>query len=672
MARIVVACFWVITLGLCIVAVVLGTMSQPGGPPAYELLPLLPGVMAFGTSGGLVVWRRPRMAAGWLLMAVGLTWALGWMVIAYVGHAMVVGPERLLAVGGAAWVFNWIWILSFAALGFFFLLFPDGRLPGPRWRVVGWVAAISGGVTFAGRAFTPGPLAETPSISNPFGVDGVAWFLRPAEAAADRLGTATTIAMTLSLFVRFRRADGIQRRQLLWMALAGVVFLAVNALADTLRLLDVGIDRGPFRIASFFGVPIAAGIAILRYRLFDIDRVLSKAVVYGVLAIFVTAAYMAVVLGLGAFLGTEGPSNLLLSIVATALVAVAFQPARERIQRVADRVVYGQRATPYEVLAAFSRQWGGPFTTGAFLPEMTRIVAEGTGAEQATVWRATGNELKPVAVWPTHSVEPQQLHLTDGEPPPGIVPIRHQGQLLGALSVTMPTDLELTPIEQKLLSDLAAQAALAMRNAWLIEELKASRQRIVAAQDAERRRLERDIHDGAQQRLVSLSLALRMARTKPGVTPRLSAALDDAARHLNEGLVEMRELARGIHPAILTDEGLGPALAGLAERSAIATKVASVPAARLPGSVETTAYQVASHALAAAARAGATRASIRAEHGAGRLIVEVSADAPYSTEISRQLPAIDDRVAALDGLLAVDTSADRGGVVRAVIPCESY
>ncbi len=246
-----------------------------------------------------------------------------------------------------------------------------------------------------------------------------------------------------------------------------------------------------------------------------------------------------------------------------------------------------------------------------------------------------------------------------------------EGQLLGALTVTMPSDVDLTPTEEKLLSDLAGQAALAMRNVWLFEELKASRQRIVAAQDAERSRLERDIHDGAQQRLVTLSLALRMARARPGLTPGLATALDDAAQHLKHGLVELRDLARGIHPAILTDEGLGPALAGLAERSAIVTQVTSLPAARLPGSVEMTAYQVASHAVATATRAGAATASIRAEHDAGRLIVEITDDAPYSTDMARQMPGLDDRVAALDGLLHVEASADRGRVVRAVIPCES-
>jgi len=206
---------------------------------------------------------------------------------------------------------------------------------------------------------------------------------------------------------------------------------------------------------------------------------------------------------------------------------------------------------------------------------------------------------------------------------------------------------------------------LALRNVRLIEELKASRQRIVAAQDAERRRLERDIHDGAQQRLVTLSLALRMARARRDLRPGLAAALESAARELNDGLVELRELARGIHPAILTEEGLGPALASLSERSPIVTTVASAPASRLPAPVEATAYQVASHALAAATQSGASSARINADYAAGSLVIEVSDDATRAAKpaLLTSLPGLHDRVAALDGRLEVEAPSDRGTVV---------
>jgi signal transduction histidine kinase len=670
---------WTITLVLVAATAVLITVGRaPGWPSTYEVLAVAAETLAFGTAGALVAWRRPTILAGWMLLAVGLVWIVVAALYAYVDHVMAAGPGSMPAVRLATWVANWIWIFAFIALGLFFMLFPDDRLPGAPWRVIVMVGFVAGALLLAERALMPGPLAEFPGIDNQFGIAGGGPVLRVAEAVGNPLFAAVGTASVVSLFVRFRRADMVQRRQLLWMALAGAVFVALNGLADILRLLDVGIDVGNLHIGSFAAVPVAAAVAILKYRLYEIDRVISKTVVYGVLAAFVTTVFVLMVVGLGSVFG-QGRANLPLSIVATAVVAVCFQPVRQRTQRVANRIVYGRRPSPYEVLAAFSRRIGEPVATEALLPEMARTLAEGTGATGAAVWLAVGSDLRRAAVWPEKPYGPQPLPLAGGDLPPmpeatRTVPVRHEGQLLGALTVTKAPDEQLTPAEDRLMSDLAAQVGLALRNVRLIEELKASRQRIVAAQDAERRRLERDIHDGAQQRLVTLSLALRMARGRPNQHAGLAAALDSASRELNDGLVELRELARGIHPAILSEEGLGPALASLSERSPIVTTVASPPAARLPAPIEATAYQVASHALTAATQAGASSAKISVEHAAGMLVLEVSNDATHAAHAPLQtsLPGLYDRVAALDGRLEVEAPSDRGTIVRAVIPCESY
>jgi signal transduction histidine kinase len=656
---------WVITLALCVATVMLVVVGRaPGRPSVYEMMAFGPEILAFSTAGAVVTWRRPRMLAGWLLFTVGLAWT-----------SAAVGPGGLPAVGLAAWVSNWIWILAFVALPLFLLIFPDGRLPDARWRVVVWMCIVGGALGFTARAFMPGPLAEIPAITNPFGIAGATGPLRVADAVGDTLFPAVSVAAIVSLFIRFRHADLVQRRQLLWMALAGVVFVAMNGLANILLLLDITIDVSALFLGSFAAVPVAAAVAILRYRLYDIDRVVSNTVVYGALATFITTVFVLVVVGLGAVIG-QGQASLPLSLLATALVAVSFRPVRERTQRLANRIVYGRRANPYEVLAAFSRRMGEPIATDALLPEMARILAEGTGATEATVWLVVGSDLRPAAVWPTPQGGVPPVRLVDGELPSDArstrtVPVRHEEQLLGALTVTKPAGESLTPTESELLSDLAAQAGLALRNVRLIEELKASRQRIVAAQDSERRRLERDIHDGAQQRLVTLSLALRMARNRPGLTPALATALDTAAEELNDALVELRELARGIHPAILSEEGLGPALTSLAERSAIPTVVATAPTVRLPAAIEATAYHVASEALAAATQAGASTATVSAEHAAGRLVVELDHDG-IGEDGATRLPGLIDRVAALDGRLETKPSTDRGTVVRAVIPCESF
>jgi hypothetical protein len=250
-------------------------------------------------------------------------------------------------------------------------------------------------------------------------------------------------------------------------------------------------------LVSFVFIPVAIGMAILKYRLYDIDLVINKTVVYGAMAAFITAVYVAIVVGIG---HAEGSSrNLGLSIAATALVAVGFQPVRERVQRFANRLVYGKRASPYEVLSEFSGGMSHAVATEDLLPRMARIVAEGAGAARADVWLHVGPELVREATWPQGNgqVRTAVPVSADGDPvriddADAAIPVRHQGELLGVIGVRKSPGEAITPAESKLLQDLASQAGLVLRNVRLIEELKTSRQRLVTAQDEERRRLERD------------------------------------------------------------------------------------------------------------------------------------------------------------------------------------
>src|SRR5205807_1829325 len=245
-------------------------------------------------------------------------------------------------------------------------------------------------------------------------------------------------------------------------------------------------------------VPLAIGIAVLKYRLYDIDVVINKTVVFSALAAFITAVYVAIVVGIGAAIG-QGTSkpNLGLSILATAVVAVAFQPVRERIQRFANHLVYGKRATPYEVLSEFASRMAGASAIEDVLPRMARVLAQATGAARADIWLKVGGELRTETSWPSDESQPAPVPLgVHGLPPmPGAdraVPVLHQGELLGAISILKRPGESLTPTEDKLVSDLASQAGLMLRNVRLTEELlarledlRASRRRLVAAQDAE-------------------------------------------------------------------------------------------------------------------------------------------------------------------------------------------
>ena len=306
--------------------------------------------------------------------------------------------------------------------------------------------------------------------------------------------------------------------------------------------------------------------------------------------------YVAIVVGVGSLVGRGGEPNVVLSIAATAVVAVAFQPVRERVQRFANRLVYGKRATPYEVLAEFSERMAGTYANEDLLPRMARILAEGTGAARADVWLRADERLHVDASWP---MDAEPLRPVDADPlPDAVTPVRHQGELLGALSIEKKSGESLTPAEQKLIDDLASQAGLVLRNVGLteqllarLEELKASRQRLVAAQDEERRKIERNIHDGAQQQLVALAVKRRLARTTLDRTGRRPAR--DAERlqaRTGDALEDLRDLARGIYPPLLADKGLPAALEAQARKAAVPTTVTADGVRRYAQDVEAAVY----------------------------------------------------------------------------------
>jgi signal transduction histidine kinase len=308
---------------------------------------------------------------------------------------------------------------------------------------------------------------------------------------------------------------------------------------------------------------------------------------------------------------------------------------------------------------------------------MAALVAEGTGAERVRIWLRNDAELLCVAGWPLDAVSPSPMHLDHGELPSLDEPafaVRHGGDLLGAITVVMPPQEPMTATTERLLVDLSAQAGLVLRNVALVDELQRSRQRLVTSQDEARRRLERDLHDGAQQRLVTLSMDLRMARARADASGdvELSARLDGAEQELAQSLAELRELARGIHPAILTQTGLGGALRSLAERSAVPAEVRSVPGRRFSPEVEATAYFFVSEALANVAKhAQASSVWVAAEDGGERLTIEVGDDGVGGAAMNggSGLRGLADRVEAVGGRIDVLSDPGAGTTLRAEIPC---
>jgi signal transduction histidine kinase len=369
--------------------------------------------------------------------------------------------------------------------------------------------------------------------------------------------------------------------------------------------------------------------------------------------------------------------------VITVVVAALFQPLRDRARKLANRIIYGDRATPYELLSEFSNRMGGRYDFQTLIPDLARLLADGTGAERAEVWLRVEDVLLRVAAWP-EDLDPITEALVGGGLPElesrdRVAPVRHADELLGALTITKPAGEQVSPVEERLLEDAASQAGLAFKNVQLnaelrarLDELRASRQRLVSAQDAERRRLERDIHDGVQQHLVALSMKLGrvqdLAETDPDAAKELLAELQ---ADTGETLQALRDLARGIHPPILSDRGLTAALEAHARRCVLPVVVDSEGVGRYPTDVESAVYFCCLEAIQNASKhSGASHITVALGNGAGGISFSVSDDGTGFDRpggMGAGLQNISDRVAALSGEVAV-TSGPSGTVITGRIP----
>ena len=670
-----------VSLALLIVSLLflvidLGRPQAPGGGSAFNNFADIVEAMGVCVLAILITVKRPSNSVGWIFLFAGFTLALSEFSTSYAERALVSDPGSLPWGHAFGWISNSIWPFPTAMLFLLLLLFPTGAPLSRRWRPV-----VIAGLALAAMVFV---LAGTTAISSwndpfqnggsgPNGLIGVLFFI------AWLLGYVVMLVLSLvAVVIRFRRSRGEERLQLKWFTFAAG-FVVATSLLNTFFYSDL---TSILSSLCLMGLWVAIGISMLKYRLYDIDLVIRKTVVGGVLVAFVTVVYAGVVAGVGA-LGSRtdvmrsGP----LIAVATAIVAVAFQPVLRRARHLANRLVYGERATPYEILSEFSERMGESYATDDLPPRMARILAEGTGAAAASVWLHVGNELQPSATWPadTPPSPAAPAPVTDEDPPtiPGVsraFAVRHHGELLGALSVLMPPDDPLGPEQERLCEDLASQAGLVLRNVRLIEELRASRQRMVKAQDVAARRLERNIHDGAQQQLVALSVKLRLlgqlVDRDPEKTKSLAAQLQAES---TEALENLRDLARGIYPPLLADKGLAVALDAQARKSTVPVSVDSDGIGRYAQEIEAAVYFCCLEALQNIAKyAGASVATIRLSNGADTLTFEVADDGagfdPNATGYGTGLQGMADRLDALGGVLDVRSAPDQGTTVVGQVP----
>jgi len=630
--------------------------------------------VAFGAIGALIASRTGNLI-GWALLAVIGMLSVSLSTQTYATYAILeAGGAWPLAIP-AAWVATVTFMPSLALIVAIPLLYPTGT---PRWRWIWWV--YLGAVAVLGTAWAVLPQ----ELSLAVGSDVVAQPQNPYEIRSmeSQIGTAVGVAATtilacaalsiVALILRSREATGEARQQIRWLAYVGVAAV-VAFVANIVGFAVLGDPPAPgipavvsnilfqtFVWIVVFGIPAACGVAILKYHLYDLDVVIRKTVIFTLVAVTLVALYLAVLA-----LATVGNAPRL--IMGMILLIVTFRPVQRAARAIADRVAYGKRASAYEVLTAFSGRVGETYATEDVLPRMARILAEGTGASAARVFLRLGPERRPVALWPPDATPGDDEH---------VVPVMHRGEELGALGVTMPSNDAWDASRERLSGDLASQAGLVLRNVKLIEELRASRQRLVAAQDEERRKIERNLHDGVQQQLVAMNVQLgllaRVAEADPAKAVDMAAMLQTRAI---EALDDLRDLARGIYPPLLADKGLVAALEAQARKAAVPTTVRSEQIERYPQEVESAVYFCVLEALNNVAKyAAASQALIELTQQDGYLRFVVRDDgagfdasaAGYGTG----LQGMADRLDAIGGELKITSESREGTTITGSIPTQ--
>ena len=524
--------------------------------------------------------------------------------------------------------------------------------------VVSSVGILVGARTMADSGF--------PKLANPFAIPALE-FLQVALV----LFPFCILGSAASLVVRYRRARGLERDQLKLLAFAAA---AVAASYLVVMLLSIGSNStntpGWLGVAqtlvifSFSLIPIAIGVAILRHGLYDLDIVIKKTAMALVLTLLIGVPALLVLAAASVPWLIWAVPNSAFTLVGGVLLGLLAIPLVRVARRTANRIVYGARATSYEVLTEFSERVGDAYAAEDVLPRMAQVLGMGLGADAAAVWFVTGNELEPAAVWPEGTEAPTEL----------IVDVVERGDRLGALSVSMPPTEPLNASGDRLIKDLASQAGLVLRNVRLIEDLRSSRRRLVAAQDEERRKLERNLHDGAQQQLIALAIQLKLARSVLDRDPAKAGDMLDALHGAaTDALEDLRDLARGIYPPLLADKGLPAAIQAQARKAVVPVTVESDGIGRFDPDVESAVYFSCLEALQNVAKyANASAARIALSDGSGELRFEIRDDGrgfdPAAMSYGTGLQGIADRLAALGGTLTVESAPGDGTTVTGRLP----
>jgi two-component system, NarL family, sensor kinase len=627
--------------------------------------------LAWAVAGVLIASKRPRNPFGWLFCGAGLAQGVTALGYEYAVAALAF-PDRGLP--GGVWVFwlaSWMWVLHIGVIPVVLLLFPDGKLLSRRWGVLFGLAVTATAALLASQMLRPGSLTpDAPSsvlafAENPVRIAGTAQIFEAVKVLSSSLLDLVLVVGVVGLMVRFRRARGDERQQLKWLA-SVAVFLPVTIAVDSL-LPGMGSTLAfKMHMALLIGM---ITVAVLKYRLYDIDLIINRSLVYVALTVLVLGIYAAVVALLGAALHAR--ASLGVSLVATGIVAAAFSPLRDRLQRAVDQLMYGGRHQPYEVISRLGQRLEAALAPDQVLPGIVETVAQALKLPYVAVELRQDDAVHIVASHGHAQAEALRL------------PLRYQGEPVGELVLAARSGTEgFTPADRRLLEDLARQAGVAAHAVALTAALQRSRERLVAAREEERRRLRRDLHDGLGPALTAVALKIDATRNVLKDDPGVADALLGELRAETKGAIEgIRRLVYDLRPPALDELGLVGALReqaacfvrkGAGKLDGLCVSVeAPDELPPLPAAVEVAAYRIGAEAVANVARhANASHCVVRLSLN-GALEIEVIDDGVGSTASWRPgvgLASMRERAAELGGTCTVQPDPQGGTRVHARLP----